>query len=177
MALKPTIFKFRIALTDLNRDYYDSISLTTALHPSETHQRMMTRVLAYCLNASPELTFTKGLSTIEEPDIWCKTLDDQLQLWIDIGEPDPERVKKSTRLAKKVLIYSFNSKSSVWWTQNSAKLNMLDASVFQFDHSEISQLAELIERTMDISVMLTGNSAYISAAKGECEVTWQTLKE
>lgn len=177
MALKPTIFKFRIALTDMNRDYYDSLNLTIAKHPSENEQRMMARVLAYCLNAQPDLAFTKGLSTIEEPDIWLKSLDDQLQLWIDIGEPDPERVKKSTRMAKKVLIYSFNTKSSVWWTQNSAKLNLLDASIFQFDNAEIDDLARLVTRTMDISVMLTGNSIYVSTEAGDCEVTWQQLKE
>lgn len=69
MALKPTIYKFRIALTDLNRDYYDSLNLTIALHPSETIPRMMARVLAFSMNASPTLLFTKGLSTVEEPDI------------------------------------------------------------------------------------------------------------
>ncbi|MEZ8383527.1 YaeQ family protein, partial [Vibrio splendidus] len=26
MALKPTIYKFRISLTDMNRDYYDSFN-------------------------------------------------------------------------------------------------------------------------------------------------------
>ncbi|GAL33437.1 YaeQ protein [Vibrio maritimus] len=41
MALKPTIYKFRVALTDMNRDYYDSLNLTVALHPSENQQRMM----------------------------------------------------------------------------------------------------------------------------------------
>lgn len=95
MALKPTIYKFRVALTDMNRDYYDSLNLTVALHPSENQQRMMARLMAFCLNASPELQFTKGLSTIEEPDIWEKSLDDQTLVWIDIGEPDVDRVKKS----------------------------------------------------------------------------------
>ncbi|QTG90759.1 YaeQ family protein, partial [Vibrio furnissii] len=47
MALKPTIYKFRIALTDMNRDHYDTLNLTVALHPSETEERMMARVLAY----------------------------------------------------------------------------------------------------------------------------------
>ncbi len=177
MAIKPTIYKFRIALTDMNRDYYDSVNLTIAKHPSENEQRMMARVLAYCLNAQPDLAMTKGLSTIEEPDIWLKTLDDQIKLWIDIGEPDPERVKKSTRLAEKVAVYSFNTKSSVWWTQNASKLNLLEASVFQFDYSEIEAVAKLVERTMDMSVMLTGNSAYVSIGDNNCEVTWQTLKD
>ncbi len=132
MALKPTIYKFRVALTDINNDYYDSLNLTIAQHPSESLQRMMARVVAFSMNAQPDLSFTKGLSNIEEPDIWHKTLDDQISLWIDVGEPDPERVKKSTRLARKVRVYSFNTKSDVWWKQNANKLNLLKAEVYKF---------------------------------------------
>ncbi|MDV7106175.1 YaeQ family protein [Vibrio sp. TH_r3] len=176
MALKPTIYKLKIALTDMNRDYYDSLNLTIAQHPSENLQRMMARVLAFALNAQPDLTFTKGLSNIEEPDIWHKTLDNQTSLWIDVGEPDPERVKKSTRLARSVRIYSFNTKSDVWWKQNADKLNLLNAEIYKFDSEAIEELAKLAKRTMDLSIMLTGNSAYISTENGDCEVEWQQLK-
>lgn len=93
MALKPTIYKHRISLSDLNRDYYDTLNLTVALHPSETIERMMVRVLAYCINAQEHLTFTKGLSEIEEPDIWLRSLDDQIRLWVDVGEPSADRIK------------------------------------------------------------------------------------
>ena len=115
MAIKPTIYKMRIALSDLERNYYDNLSLTVALHPSETPERMMARVLAFCINAQAGLAFTKGLSEVEEPDLWVRTLDEQTSLWIDVGEPSPERVKKATRLARAVKIYSFNTKSEAWW--------------------------------------------------------------
>lgn len=177
MALKPTIHKFRIALTDMNRDHYDSLNLTIAQHPSETEQRMMARVLAFCIHAHEDLQFTKGLSSIEEPDIWLKTLDDQIEFWLDVGEPDVDRVKKSTRLAKKVQVYSFNTKSDVWWEQNKGKFGMLPASITRFDWEGIQALAGLVTRTMDMSVMITGNSAYITADNGDCEVTWETLQE
>ena len=62
MATKPTIYKLRIALSDLERNYYDSLNLTVALHPSETQERMMARVMAYCVNAQDDLHFAKGLS-------------------------------------------------------------------------------------------------------------------
>ncbi|MBD1557546.1 YaeQ family protein [Vibrio sp. S9_S30] len=177
MALKPTIYKFRITLTDMNRDYYDSLNLTIAQHPSENEQRMMARVVAFCLNAQEGLEFTKGLSNIEEPDIWKKSLDDQIELWVDVGEPDVERIKKSTRLAKKVHVYSFNTKSTVWWNQNQGKIGMLNASVTRFDWEGIEQLASLVTRTMDLSVMLTGNSVFVTADNGDCEIVWETLKD
>lgn len=177
MALKPTIYKFRIGLTDMNQDYYDSLNLTVAQHPSESAERMMARVLAFCLNAKPELQFTKGLSSIEEPDIWLKSLDDQIQTWIEVGEPDPERIKKATRLSKQVMVYSFNTKSDIWWQQNQAKFAPLAAQVTRFEHSGISDFSKMIARTLDIGVMIAGNTAFISADDNQCEVNWLTLQE
>ena len=176
MALKPTIYKLRIALSDINRNYYDTLSLTTALHPSETLERMMVRVLVFCINAQEHLTFTKGLSAVEEPDIWARTLDDQISLWIDVGEPAVDRIKKATRIANTVKIYSFNSKSDVWWDQGHAKFDALKVGVFRFQWDNIQALAALVQRTMDFSVTITDDSAYVATESGECEVPWVTLQ-
>ena len=176
VALKPTIYKLKISLSDLNRHYYDTLSLTIAQHPSETLERMMVRVLAFCINAEEYLVFTKGLSEAEEPDIWLRTLDDQLSVWIDVGEPAVDRIKKATHLAPTVKVYSFNSKSDVWWDQSQAQFTKLSASVFQFDWEQIQALARLVQRTMDISVTISDDSAHVAAELGECEVDWVTLQ-
>ena len=176
VAIKPTIYKFNINLSDLNRDYYDALNLTVALHPSETVERMMARVLAYCINAQEFLTFTKGLSDVEEPDIWARSLDGQITLWIDMGEPDAERVKKATRQAKEVKVYSFNSKSDVWWTQSLNKFKQLNASFYQLPWESIQSFATLLERSMSLSMTITGDSAYIASGLGECEITWKVLQ-
>jgi len=177
MAIKPTIYKFRISLSDLNRNYYDTLNLTVALHPSETIERMMVRVLAYCINAQEQLAFTKGLSEIDEPDLWVRTYDEKTTLWIDVGEPSIERIKKSCRLAEKVKVYCFNSKADVWWMQSQGKINQLEASVIKFDWQEIQRLASLVERTMDMSVSITGDSAYVATEQGESEIAWEILQE
>ena len=117
MALKPTIYKFRLSISDTNRDLYNSTQLTIAQHPSENTERMMARVLAYCIKYQPELSFTKGLSSTEEPDLWLKALDGSTSVWIEVGEPSLDRIKKATRLAQRVDIFSFTSKSDVWWEQ------------------------------------------------------------
>ncbi len=176
MALKPTIYKLRINLSDLDRDHYDTLNLTIAQHPSETLERMMARVLVFCINAQEHLAFTKGLSAVDEPDIWARSLDDQLALWIDVGEPAFDRIKKATRLAATVKVYSFNSKSDVWWSQLQAKLSTLNAAVFQLDWTGIQALATLVQRTMDFSVTISGDSAYFATELGECEVSWKALR-
>ena len=177
MAIKPTIYKLKVSLSDIERNHYDTLNLTLALHPSETLERMMVRVLAYCINSQEHLSFTKGLSAIDEPDIWARTLDDQIAIWIDVGEPAVERIKKSTRLAQIVKVYCFNSKSDVWWEQAKEKINRLKASVYRFQWQDMQALAALVERTMEISVTITGDSAYVATKKGECNVTWEVLQE
>lgn len=176
MATKPTIYKLRIALSDLERNYYDSLNLTVALHPSENEERMMARVMAFCINAQEGLSFAKGLSDVDEPDIWARTMDEQTTLWIDVGEPSHDRIKKSSRLAKDVRVYSFNSKSDVWWDQGKSKFSRLDANIYRFDHQEIERLRSLVSRTMDLSVTITGQSAYVTGKNGEVEVNWEILQ-
>ena len=51
MALKATINKAVIHLSDMDRNYYDTLNLTIAQHPSETDRRMMIRLVAFILNA------------------------------------------------------------------------------------------------------------------------------
>lgn len=177
MAIKPTIYKMSISISDLDRNYYGTENLTLALHPSETMERMMARVMAYCLNVEAYLKFSKGLSAVEEPDVWARTLDDQISLWIDIGEPSVERVKKAVSLSKLVKVYSFNTKSDVWWDKQGASLSRYPIEVLRFDYGQIKKFATLVERTMVFSVTISGNSAFIATAKGECELAWTELKK
>ena len=176
MAAKPTIYKMHIALSDLDRDYYDTINLTTALHPSETLERMMVRVMAFCINAADQLSFTRGLSAVDEPDLWLHSLDGQIALWIDVGEPSSDRIKKAVGLAHEVRVYSFNSKSRLWWEQSQAKLSRLPISVFQFEWGATQRLASLVQRTMKMSVTISDDSAYVATESGNCEISWTTLQ-
>lgn len=175
MALKPTIYKFKITLADIEQNHYNDLNLTVALHPSETPERMMARVLAFCMNDRENLAFTRGLSAVEEPDIWEKTLDDRLSLWIDIGEPSFDRMKKSSRLCRVVKVYSFNFKSDGWWAKEETKAKELGISVFQFNWKGIQKLADLIKRTMEYSVTVSDGVIYVSTENGDCEVPWTTL--
>lgn len=176
MALKPKIYKLRISLADIYRNYYDDLNLTVAQHPSETLERMMVRVLAFCINAQESLAFTKGLCVAEEPDIWGRTLDNKISLWIEVGEPAFERTKKACRISESVKIYSFNAKSDAWWNMGREKFKELPACFFRFPWENIQALVKLVQRTMDLSVTITGDSAYVSTESGECEISWVALQ-
>lgn len=175
MALKPTIYKLEIALSDMDRHVYELLNLTVAQHPSETLERMMARILAFCINVHEHLAFTKGLSTPDEPDIWQRSLDDQLQLWIDMGEPAFERMKKAVGRSQEVKVYSYNSKSDVWWDKGKSDFCKLDASFYRFPWESIQTLATFVQRKMELSVTISEASAFIAGELGECSVAWELL--
>lgn len=176
MALKPVIYKLTLNLSDLNRHCYQDFQLTIALHPSETLERMVARIIAFALNAHDELTFTKGLSSVDEPDIWQKTLDGQTALWIEVGEPAVDRIKKATRIAQQVKVYSFNSKSDVWWQQEQGKFATLAADVVQFDDQQIQVLTQHVSRTMTWYVTVSENTASVNSEQGDNEISWRVLQ-
>jgi uncharacterized protein YaeQ len=64
----------------------------------------------------------------------------------------------------------------MWWQQNQEHFKKLDVSVYQLQWAQIQSLAGLLERTMDMSITITGDSAYIAAGLGEVEVSWETLQ-
>jgi len=94
MALSAKICKAELNVIDIDRHYYQQHSLTMAQHPSETDERLMVRLLAFALNASESLSFTKGLSTDDEPDLWQKSLSNEIEVWIELGLPSEKRLKK-----------------------------------------------------------------------------------
>ncbi len=104
MALKATIFKAELHIADMDRHHYGDHALTIARHPSETDERMMMRIVAFALNAHEDLVFTKGLSTENEPDLWQKSLSDDIELWIDLGQPDDKRIRKACGRAQQVMM-------------------------------------------------------------------------
>ena len=95
MAVGSTIYKCNLNIANMDRHYYDEQSLTLAKHPSETDLRVMIRLIAYVLNADEALEFTRGISDDEAPDLWQKSLTGDIELWIDIGQPEEKRIKKA----------------------------------------------------------------------------------
>lgn len=85
MASNATIFKATLQIADMDRHYYQDHAVTLARHPSETDERMMVRLLAFVRHAHEALSFGRGLSTEDEPDLWQKDLTGVIELWIEVG--------------------------------------------------------------------------------------------
>lgn len=172
MALKATIFKIDLSISDMDRGYYADHSLTIARHPSETDVRMMLRIIAFALNASEQLEFTKGLSDVEQPDIWQKNFTDEIELWIELGQPSEQRVKKGCNQAQLMKIFSYaNQNFELWWQKDGNKLAMRDnLSVVSIQEIIGQQLADKITRHMQIQCMIQDSQLWLTMADETIEV-------
>lgn len=166
MALKATIFKAELQIADLDRNYYATHALTLAQHPSETDARMMLRVLAFARHASDTLTFTKGLSTDDEPDLWQKDLTGAIELWIELGQPDEKRVRKACGRARQVVVYCHSGHSAeLWWEKSRDKLDRFDnLTVINLPADTAQALAKLAGRSMQLQCTIQESQIWLADA-------------
>ena len=123
MAANSTIYKASLNIANMDSHYYAEHDLTIAKHPSENDLRLMVRLIAFVLNASEGLAFSKGIAQDDEPDIWEKKLDGDIKLWIDLGQPDEKRIRKACGRADEVIIYTYQEGAALsWWKQEENKL-------------------------------------------------------
>lgn len=166
MAQKATVFKSQLQIADMDRGYYNDHRLTVAQHASETDERMMVRLLAFALHANEDLQFTKGLSADDEPDVWQKSLTDEIEVWIDVGLPDEKRIRKACGRAKQVYIYAYGGRAAqLWWDQVSGKsLRFDNLKVINLPQPATKALAELAQRAMNLQCTIQEGQVWVSDA-------------
>jgi len=173
MALGATIFKVQLQVADMDRNYYGDHALVIARHPSETDERMMARLLAFALNASESLEFGRGLSAEDEPDLWQKDLTGQIELWIDVGQPDEKSVRKAGGRASQVRIYNYGVRGvDTWWNQVRSKLErQKNLSVNYFPQEATRAMATLAGRNMQLQCTIQQGQIWFSSGAQTVEIT------
>src|SRR6478735_9990030 len=163
MALKSTIYKADLQIADMDRHYYQDHTLTLARHPSETEERLMVRLLAFVRHAHASLVFAKGLSDVDEPDLWQKDLTGAIELWIDVGQPDDKRLMKACGRSEKVVVYSYSATSHIWYKQIANKLERAkQLSVINIPSDASEQLQRMANRNMQIQCTIQDGQIYLT---------------
>jgi uncharacterized protein YaeQ len=176
MALKSTIYKADLQISNLDSNYYATHSLTLAKHPSETDERLMVRLIAFVLFASDSLAFGKGLSDDEEPDLWQKDLTGAIELWIEVGLPDERVLRKASGRSNQVALLMYGGRSAdIWWDQNSKALLKLD-NLTVINLPETVELANSATRNMNISCTIQDNEMLVTHDIGSFTLLPMKLK-
>ncbi|MEX2241583.1 MAG: YaeQ family protein [Burkholderiales bacterium] len=177
MALKATIFKASLQVSDMDRNYYGEHSLTLARHPSETDERMMMRLLAFALNAHERLEFGKGLSDTDEPDLWQKDLTGSIVHWIEVGLPDEKRLIRASGKADRVTVYTYGRGADLWWEANRERLRRAkNLAVWRVPTDASESAGGLAERAMQLQCTVQEGQVWFSSANLAVDFNLDTLK-
>ncbi len=156
MALNATIYKVELQISDMDRHYYATHALTVARHPSETEERLMLRLLAFALYADDRLEFGKGLSDEDEPALWRKAYTDEIELWIEVGQPEETRIRKACGRARQVVVISYGGHAAeLWWAKVGTSLGRnRNLTVLNIPAATVAELVTLLQRGMRLQCLI-----------------------
>jgi len=179
LALKSTVYKAKLDVVDLDRNYYATHDLVLACHPSETERRLLVRLIAFALHAHERLAFGKGVSDSDEPDLWLKDLDSQIDLWVELGHPDDRTLTKACGRSRRVVVYTYSANPHLWWDAlESRAARWKNLKVVSFDSEDCEGLEALAERDLDIQVTVQDGEIWVRNSHGaEVRLVPTVLKE
>lgn len=176
MAQPSTPYKFELNLTDIDRGVYESVRSTIARHPSETEERMAVRLLAYALWYNEQLAFGRGLSDVDEPALWEKSLDDRVLHWIEVGQPDLDRLTWCSRRTERTSLLAYGS-LRVWRNKVAdAAQHLKNLHIAAVPQEALEVLAQDMPRTIKWDVMISDGNIFVTDDRGQHEVALEWLK-
>ncbi|MEP6939661.1 MAG: YaeQ family protein [Rudaea sp.] len=167
MALGATTYKVELAISDMDRHYYATHALTIARHPSETEERLMARLVAFALHADERLEFGKGISSDDEPDLWRRDLTGEIVEWIELGQPDEQRIRRAAGRARNVVVVTYSGRGAdIWWEKNRAALaRVRNLTVTSIGAAQIEALTALVERNMQLQCLIQDRQLQVLGEK------------
>jgi uncharacterized protein YaeQ len=163
MALTATIYNFDIELADSDRHVYESLSLRVARHPSESEEHLVARLLAYLLEHTAGIEFSRGIADPDEPAIAVRDLTGAIRTWIDIGTPDAARLHKASKTADRVAVYTHKDPAQFLKQLAGEKIHRGETlELYAIDRALVAALVARIERRVAFSLSVTDRELYLS---------------
>ena len=164
MAVGATVYNFDIDLSDSDRGVYETLALRVARHPSESDEYLVARVLAYCLEYTEGIAFSKGgLSDPDEPPIAVRDLTGALTAWIDIGSPDAARLHRARKLAPRVAVYIHRDPTQLLRNLSGERIHRAaSVELYAIDRALIAALVERLDRRMAFALSINDRELYVS---------------
>jgi uncharacterized protein YaeQ len=176
MALTATIYNLDVQLADTGRNVYESLSFKVAQQPSESDEHMMARVLAYCLEYTEGIGFSKGIAEPEEPALFVRDLTGALRVWIDIGSPDAARLHKAGKAAPRVVVYTHKDPAQLLRALAGERIHRAeDLELYALDRELIAELVAHRDRRTKMDVTITEGHLYVTIDGETLEGTVQHI--
>jgi uncharacterized protein YaeQ len=139
---------------------------------------MMVRVLAFALHAGEALSFGRGVSTEDEPDLWQRDFTGAIDLWIEIGQPDEKTLRQACGRSKQVIVYVYGARSAeVWWANQSPSLDRLkNLAVTLLPMEGVRALASMAKPSMQLQWTIQDEHLWIADGAQTLHLELQRLK-
>jgi uncharacterized protein YaeQ len=162
VALSATIYNFEIDLADADRGVYESLALRIARHPSESEEYLFTRLIAYMLEFTDGIEFSRGLSDPDEPTIAVRDLTGRIRSWIEIGSPDAARLHKASKASPRVAVYTHKDPTQLVNRLAGEHIHRAaEVELWAIDRVFLADLSARLERRMGFSLSVTDRELFL----------------
>jgi uncharacterized protein YaeQ len=163
MALSATVYNFDIQLSDVDRGVYETLALRAARQPSETEEYLVTRVLAYCLEYTEGIEFTKGLAEPDTPAIVARDLTGALRLWVEVGSPDADRLHKASKASPRVVVYTYKDPGPLLRQLDGQRIHRgEELEIHAIDRALVDALVARLDRRTRFDLSVTEQHLYVT---------------
>jgi uncharacterized protein YaeQ len=164
VALPATLRRFSINLADSDREVYEQLDWRVPQHPSESERYLIARLLARALEHAEGVEFSKGgVSDDEEPAIVQRNLRGELQAWIEVGAPTPDRLHKASKAAPRVVVYAWKNVEQLAEAIAERKIHRADHLVIRALPADmLDRVATTLDRNNTWELAITGGTLYLT---------------
>ena len=165
MALTSTMYALQVSLAHVDRGVYEQLDFRMAMHPSESPEYFVARLLAYCLEYHEGIGFSKGVSDPDDPTVSVRDLTGTITSWIEIGLPDAARLHKASKASPRVAVYTHKD-PTVWLRQLAGerihKAERIECYVL--DRELVDALVERLDRRLSFDLSVTDDELFVNIA-------------
>jgi uncharacterized protein YaeQ len=160
-----TLYRFQIELSDIPRAIYETLDFRVAQHPSESMPYLLTRILAFVLNTTEDLTFAPtGLHDPDAAAINIPEANGGFKTLIEIGSPSARKLHKATKSAKSVKIYTYKNPNTLIEEIRSEKVHRAqEIELYSIPMSFLSELEPLLKRDNRWGILFDDGTITIQA--------------
>jgi uncharacterized protein YaeQ len=172
MALTATIYNVDVQLADADRGVYEPLTFKLAQQPSESDEHAMARVLAYCLEYTEGIGFSRGIAEPDEPALFVRDLTGAMRVWIDIGSPDAARLHRASKAAPRVAVYTHKDPARLVEQLAGQRIHRADQiELWALDRDLIAELVARRDRRTAFDLTITERHLYVNSGDESFEGT------
>ena len=161
------IYSFNLNITNPDSEGYFRLRIQIPRHPEESLQHLYVRVLAYSLAYEEGLQFTVDPFDAKLPSIAKKDLLGDVTVAIDVGEIDPEKIRRSLKRRPpphhKVYFYDEAQIARFCHEMRGSTTNWIaDIEFFSISFDFLTSITEFEKTSSSWEITLVDSTLYLS---------------